>query len=195
MHTNVSMTIILADNMLHMEGFESKKKIFPFENVDVQCLHPEQPGVEVNPFEIFRDESEVQERGRNSVFCAPQPERKVDQFMVFRDETEGMQQVQNGSGSLSDPIQYKLEAGWILRDNFQAPSKERSDNEMYEPTKVIDENCQPSCFRDDNIPELGTDELWCPEIQTCNCENGLNPQSTPCSHIKIIIDAPVAPGM
>jgi hypothetical protein len=189
------MTIIFADNRHHIDGFESKKRIFPFGNVDTQCLHPEQPRVEVKPFEIFKDESNVQEQGRNDAFCAPRPEGRVNQFAVFRDETEVMRQVQNGSGSLSDPAKGKLEAGWILRDDPQAPNKERRDNEMFKPTEVTDENCPSNYFRDDNSPDFGTDQLWSSEIETCNCENSLNPQSAPCSHIKIIIDAPVCPGM
>jgi hypothetical protein len=195
MYNNVSMTIIFADNTHHIDGFESKKKIYPFENADAQFLHPEQPRVEVKHFEIFKDESNVQEQGTNNVFCAPQPERRANQFAVFKDETEVMQQVQDGSGNLSDPAQGKLEAGWILRDDHQAPSKEGRDNGMFEPIKVTDENCLLNYFRDDSTPDLGTNLLRGSEIETCNCENGLNPQSAPCSHIKFIIDAPVPTGM
>jgi hypothetical protein len=185
------MTIIFADNMQHIDGFESKKKIFPFENVDAQCLHLEQPRIEVGHFEIFKDVSKIQEEGRNSAFCLPQPEGRINQFTVFRDETEVLRQVQNGS---LDPVQCKLEAGWVLTDDFQAPSKERRENEMYEPTIVTDENCPTSYFKDDNSPDVGAGELWGSEIQTYNCENSLNPESAPCSLIKIT-DAPVPPGM
>lgn len=195
MYNNVSMTVIFADNRHHIDGFGSKKRILPFENVGAQCLDTEQPRVEIKPFEIFKDESNIQGQGRNDAFYAPRPEGRITQFEVFRGETEVMQQVQNSSDSLSDPVKCKLEAGWILRDNPQAPNRERGDNEMFKPTKVTDENCPPSYFRDDNSPDFGTDQPWGSEIETCNCENNLNPQSAPCSHIKIIVNAPVQPGM
>jgi hypothetical protein len=188
------MAIIFADNMYHIDGFESKKKIFPFGDADAQCFHQEQPRTEVGHFDIFKDESNVQEQGRSNVVCVPQPERRANQFAVFRDETEAMRQVQNGSGSLLDPAQSKLEADWILTVNSQAPDKQRRANGMYEPTKVTDENCLSSYFRDDNSPDVGAAELWGSEIQTFNCEKGLNPQNAPCSNIKIT-DAAVPPGM
>ncbi|PNF15654.1 hypothetical protein B7P43_G15592 [Cryptotermes secundus] len=185
----------LQYNRHHIDGFGSKKRILPFENVGAQCLDTEQPRVEVKPFEIFKDESNIQGQGRNDVFYAPRPEGRITQFEVFRGETEVMQQVQNSSDSLSDPAKCKLEAGWILRDNPQAPNRERGDNEMFKPTKVTDENCPPSYFRDDNSPDFRTDQPWGSEIETCNCENNLNSQSAPCSHIKIIVNAPVQPGI
>jgi hypothetical protein len=186
------MTIIFADNMHHVDGFESKKEIFPFGNVDAQCFHLEQPRTKVGHFDIFKDESNVQEQGRNSVFCVPQPERGATQFA--RDETEVMRQVQNGPGRLLDSAQSKLEADWILTVDSQAPSKERRDNGMYEPTKLTDQNYPPSYFRDDNSPDVGAGELWGSEIQLFNCEKSLNPQNAPCSQIKIT-DTAVPPGM
>jgi hypothetical protein len=189
------MIIIFADNRHHIDDFESKKEIFPFGNVDAQCLRPEQPRVEVTPFEVFKEESNIQEQGRNDVFCAPRTEGRVNQFEVFRDETEVMQKVQNRSGSLSDLAKGKLEAGWILRDDPQALNKESRYNEMFKPTKVTDENCPSNYFRDDDSPDLATDQLCGSEIETCYCESSLNLQSAPCSHIKIVTDAAVPAGM
>jgi hypothetical protein len=193
MCTNVSITIIFAGNM-HIDSFESSKKIFPFGSVDAHCVHPEQPRLVVDHFEIFKDESKILEQGRNDVLCASQPERRVNEFTIFKDETEVLRQVQNGSGSVLDPAQCKLESAWILAGNSRAPDKERRDNEIHEPTKVRDENCPPNYFIDDNSPDVGAGGLCGSEIQTCNCEKSLHPQSVPCSHIKIS-DTPVPPGM
>ncbi|KDR13274.1 Mitotic checkpoint serine/threonine-protein kinase BUB1 [Zootermopsis nevadensis] len=142
----------LQYNMSHADGFDSKKKKLLSEyDVDTQCLHPEQPKININPFEIFKDESEAQEEGKNYSFCASQPERKAGNFGIFRDETEVMGQMQNCSGNLPVPAQQKSQFGWTFGDNVQILHNERRENLISEPTEAINENCPFNYFKDENI--------------------------------------------
>jgi hypothetical protein len=189
------MTILFADNMHHMGGSESKKKIFQFGNVDAQCLHPEQPNIKVGPFEIFRDESEVQEQVKNDNCYESHPERKADHFEIFRDETEVMGHMQNGSSNLLDPAQHRSEIGMIFRDTIQSLHNERRGNQISEPHGITNENCPLSYLRDEDIaPDSGTDQPLSLHVRTSNGEDALNPQIFSCSNIKVIVDAPVSPG-
>jgi hypothetical protein len=188
--------IIFADNMHRMDGFEFKKeKILPECVVDTQCLHSEQPKMTVNPFEIYKDESEAQERGKNYSFCVSQSERKVNNFSIFRDETDIVGHMQNGSDNLLDPVQHKSQIGQTFKDNIQILHNDRRENQISEPTDVKKENCPLSYFRDENLsPDSGKDKTWCPHIHNCNCEGIVNPQGIWCSHIKSVVDAPVSSG-
>jgi hypothetical protein len=195
MYTDVSMIIIFADNMDHMDGFESKKeKLLSDYVIDAQCLHPE-PKMKVNLSEISKDKSEAQERGNNYSFCASQSERIVENFSIFRDETEVMGQMQNGSGNLLDPAQHKSQIGWTFRDNIQILHNERREKQISEPTEATNKNCPLNYFRDEHVsPDSGNDEPRCSHIHNCNCEGTLNSQSVPCSHIKNTVDSPVSSG-
>lgn len=196
MYIDVGMFFIFVDNMSHADGFDSKKKKLLSEyDVDTQCLHPEQPKININPFEIFKDESEAQEEGKNYSFCASQPERKAGNFGIFRDETEVMGQMQNCSGNLSVPAQQKSQFAWTFGDNVQILHNERRENLISEPAEAINENCPFNYFKDENIsPDTGNDRPYCPHIYNCNCEDTLNSKSFPCSHIKNTVDSPVSFG-
>jgi hypothetical protein len=174
--------------MDHAGGSETKKKTFPFENVDTQCLQAEERRLF---FEIFKDESVVHELGENGTFCAPQSARIVDHPKISRDEVGGMGQMHKGSGSLLDPAQQ----GLVFRDSIQTLSSVKGDTKMSEKTEASNKNCQSSYFREDNIPPYSaTDELQCHQICTCKSKDAVNHQVVSCNHIKITVDAPVSHG-
>jgi hypothetical protein len=175
-------------NTYHVDGSESKKKTFPFENVDTQCLQAEQSRLS---FEIFKDESVVHGQGENSTSCAPQPARRFDHYKISRDEDEGMGQMQRASGSLLDPA----EEGLVIRDNIQTLSSVKRDIKMSEQIEASNKNCPSSYFEEDNItPYSAGDELQCPQICTYKCNDAVNHQCVSCNHIKITVDAPVSRG-
>jgi hypothetical protein len=177
--------------MYHVGGFESEKKKCLSEYVaDTQCLHPEQPKIKVNPYEIYKDNREVQEQGKNYSSSAQQSERQVNNFSIFKDETEVTGLMQNGSGTLLDPAQHKSRNDWLCIDNIQTSHNQRTENQIPELHEAAKENCPASYFRGENIvPDSGSDEPCCFHIHNCNCESTLYAQGVHCNHIKKMVDA------